>query len=303
MSKYLIFDMSNVLYRTFFVHPHEDDDTLAGLAMHSALMSLNKYFKQHKPDKVVMAFDSSSWRKDYTASSICISKKPYKGNRRKDMSPSQQQKYTRFIDHLREFEALMSDYTTVICLRGDKLEADDLIAGFIQAHPDDQLILISSDSDMLQLLIHDNLQIISPQTDKAQSLEDYNNDARYYLFTKCIRGDATDNVQSALPRVRTKRIQQAYNDPFERVQLMKETWKDHEGNEYRVEELYEENQLLIDLTQQPDPIRIKMADVIKEATSKKQKYSHFHVLKFVGKYDLEKIKASIDQFIPMLSRP
>ncbi|TFH08230.1 MAG: hypothetical protein E4H14_06805, partial [Candidatus Thorarchaeota archaeon] len=105
--KYLVFDISNLLYRTFFAQRQENDETLAGLATHSALVTLNKYFRQHKPDRVVMAFDRSSWRKDYTASPECLSKKPYKGNRRKDMSPAQQAKFQRFMNHLSEFETLI----------------------------------------------------------------------------------------------------------------------------------------------------------------------------------------------------
>ncbi len=75
MTKYLVFDISNLLYRTFFAHHTEDDITIAGLATHSALLVLNKYYRQYKPHKIVMAFDNESWRKDYTASEECISKR------------------------------------------------------------------------------------------------------------------------------------------------------------------------------------------------------------------------------------
>lgn len=303
MCDFLVYDISNILYRTFFAHKQEDDSTIAGLAIHTALVTLNKYFRQYKPKKkVVMAFDSSSWRKEYTSSEQCISKKPYKGNRRKDMSPSQQAKYMRFIEHLREFEKLISEHTTIIALRGEKLEADDLIAGFIQRHPDDNIVLISSDSDMLQLLKNPNLKIISPATDKELTLEEFDNDPKLYLFTKCLRGDPTDNIQSALPRVPSTRIRKAYKDPFERVQLMKEFWKDHEGNEFQVEKLFEENKMLIDLEAQPEQIREHLETVLNEQLSKERKFSLFHILKFCGKYELNKVKENIDSFVPLLSR-
>ena len=57
--RYLVFDISNLLYRTFFVQRQENDETLAGIAAHSALVTLNKYFKKYKPDRVVMASVSS----------------------------------------------------------------------------------------------------------------------------------------------------------------------------------------------------------------------------------------------------
>ena len=55
--RYLIFDISNILYRTFYANKGDDDITLAGLAQHAALTTLNKYFKEYKPNKVVMTFD------------------------------------------------------------------------------------------------------------------------------------------------------------------------------------------------------------------------------------------------------
>lgn len=303
MSKrYIVFDISNMLYRTFFANKQETDTTIAGLATHVAFMTLNKYFRQHKPDKVVMAFDRKSWRKEYTSSELCLSGKPYKGNRRKDMSPSQQLKYERFMGHLREFESLVFENTTIIALAGDMLEADDLIAGFVQQNLDDETIIISSDSDMLQLLRYPNVQIISPATDKIVSLEEYNNDPEYYLFQKCVRGDSTDNVQSAYPRIRSKDIEKAFTDPFERVQMMQHLWKDVTGKEYKVRDLYEENQLLIDLSMQPDTIRAKIKQVIDEAMSKQKKFSHFHLMKYLGKYELDAIAKQIDNFIPLLSK-
>lgn len=301
--RYLVFDISNMLYRTFYAQTNEDDETLAGLATHSALVTLNKYYKQFKPDRVIMAFDRSSWRKLYTASEVCISKRPYKGNRRKDMSPSQQAKYQRFLGHLAEFETLIEKYTTIVTLAGDKLEADDLIAGFVQSHTEDEVILISSDSDMCQLLKHPNVNIISPATDKPVSLEkEYDGDAELFLFFKCMRGDSTDNVQSAYPRVRAERLRKAYADPYEMVQLMKETWVNERKEEMSVEALYEENQLLIDLEQQPEPIRESMFKIINERMEEKKQFSYFHIMKFIGKYQLNKIRDNIDQYLPMLSK-
>lgn len=303
--RYLVFDISNMLYRTFFVQKQESDETLAGLATHTALVTLNKYFRKFKPNKVVMVFDRPSWRKEYTASEECISKKPYKGNRRKDMTPSQEEKYGRFKAHIAEFEKLIADHTTIISLAEERLEADDLIAGFcqkMQGNTEDEIVIISADSDLLQLVRYGNVQVISPATDEPQSLEEYNGDPKYYVFQKCLRGDPTDNVQSAYPRVPAKRIQKAYTDPFEYVSLMKQTWTNENKVEFQVENLFAENQILIDLEKQPDDIRALMAAAIDRAMEKKRQFSMFFILKFIGKYKLNKIKESIDQYIPLLSR-
>lgn len=294
-----------MLYRTFYAQTNEDDETIAGMAAHMALTTLNKYYKQFKPNKVVMAFDRSSWRKEYTAEHNFL--KPYKGNRRQDMSQSQQAKYERFMNHLAEFEALITQHTTITTLYGDKLEADDLIAGFVQMHPDDELIVISADSDLAQLMKHDNVTLISPATDKEQTtLSKFDNDAEFYLFQKCIRGDTTDNIQSAYPRVRSTRIKEVYDDAlngdgYKFVTFMKETWTDQNNRTFTVEEMFKHNQALIDLEKQPDYIRELMTTTINTELNLSKQFSYFHLLKFIGKYKLVKIKESVELFIPMLS--
>jgi 5'-3' exonuclease len=303
--KYLLFDISNLLYRTFYANKTADDVTLAGLATHSALQTLNKYFKQHKPHKVVMAFDRLSWRKAYTKSEQCVSGRPYKGTRRKNMSPAQLAKYGKFLDHLRELETLITEHSTIITLAQEGLEADDLIAGFVQYHQntDAEITIVSNDGDMLQLLRFPNVKIISPDTGKEKTLEEFNDDPDYLLFFKCIRGDhITDNIQSAFPGVSKLRIEKAYKNSFERVQMMKEVWKDENLKVFRVEDLYNENVLLTDLSAQPEHIRVLIEDTIYDAMEKQRKFSHFHLMKFLGKYDLKKIADSLDQYLPLLSR-
>lgn len=305
--RYLVLDITNMLHRTFYANTNEDDKTLAGLASHSALVTINKYFRMFRPDKIVMAFDRHSWRKDYTSSDECLSKKPYKGNRRQSMTPSQQLKYQRFLNHLAEFESLISKCTTIKTLVNDGLEADDLIAGFCQIYSDDdnEIIIISTDSDMAQLLRYTNVRVISPATDKDQSLQEYDDDPLFYLFQKCMRGDPTDNVQSAFPRCRAAKIKQAYTDEFARTNLMNSTWTFDDGNGeqvYRVGDLFKENQLLIDLEKQPNNIRELIFNTIEDEMNKSKQFAMFNMLKFIGKYDLVKIKEGMDQYILMLSK-
>lgn len=305
MSKcdYLVFDISSVLYRTFYAQKTEDDITIAGMASHTALTTLNKYYKEYQPSKgVVMAFDRPSWRKQYMSSALAVSDKPYKGTRRKDLSPSQQAKYDLFKKHLAELELLIAEHTTIVTLANEGLEADDCIAGFVRLHPDNEIVIISSDSDLLQLVRHRNCVVVSPATGKPQSLAKFEEDPDYYTFHKCIRGDTADNIQSALPGVRSTEIRKAYLDPFARVALMKQTWTDQNGKEFLVEDLFEENMLLIHLDQQPAPILEKINNTVYNAVSLDKKFSMFHIMKFIGKYELNKIKDNLDQYVPMLSK-
>jgi 5'-3' exonuclease len=301
-----------MLYRTFFVNKmkHSVEES-AGLAHHSALITLNKYFRNFKPHKVVMAFDRTSWRKAYTADeSLCISGKPYKGNRRQNMTPAEKEMFAKFIRHLNDFEDMMDRKTSVVCLAGDGLEADDLIAGVVDEFPDDEVIVVSADKDLIQLLRNPNVKLIDPATgeDRRKLLDkDYDGDVDYFMFEKCIRGDTGDNVQSAFPGVRKTRIKKAYTDAFEQVNLMNESWSigdkgTDDYKEFLVKELFEENKLLMDLTAQPDVIKDRVKQTIEEAFNDPGEYSHFHFLKFLGKYELKKISEQVDNFVQMLSR-
>lgn len=311
MQTFLVFDVSNMLYRTFFANKlkHSVEES-AGLAHHSALITLNKYFRNFKPHKVMMAFDRSSWRKAYTADELCISGKPYKGNRRQNMTPAEKEMFAKFLNHLSDFEDMMTKQTSVMCLACNGLEADDLIAGVVQMFPDDEVVIVSADKDLMQLLRNDKVKLIDPASgkDRRELLNsDYNGDVDYFMFEKCIRGDAGDNVQSAFPGVRKTRIKKAYGDAFEKVNLMNETWSMGESGtdefkEHIVKDLFAENQLLMDLSDQPDIIKDRIKITIDEAFENPGKYSHFHFLKFLGKYELKKITEQVDNFVRMLSR-
>jgi len=302
--KYMILDISNLLYRTYYANKNEDELTLAGLAQHQALLTLNKYYQLYKPDKIVMAFDRKAWRINYTTSEQCISGKKYKGNRRKDMTEKERAKYEAFLDHLTQFEELMRVHTSVICLAADGLEADDLVAGFVQeyAGAENEIIAVSTDKDYIQILGYENVKLIDPATGDERTLEDWDGSAELFMFEKCIRGDAGDNVQSAYPRVRKTRIMKAWTDPLERVNMMEETWTNQDGKTMLVKEVFKENELLMDLAKQPQEWRDLMATTIKENMEDPGKFSLFQFMKFLGRFEMKKVADNVGTFSEMLSR-
>lgn len=302
MSSTMIFDMSGILYRTFYANQNEDELTSAGMAHHIGLTSVNKFFKENLPvDRIVMVFDRPSWRKKYTASPKCVSKRPYKGNRRQNMTEKQQAKFAAFKEHVLEFETMIREHTSITVLSSPLLEADDLIAGYVRMHPDDQLIVMSADKDMLQLLDHPNIKLIDPFTSKPRNLDDCDGDVEYFLFKKCFRGDAGDNVMSAYPRLRETEIRKAYEDAYHLANLLNHEWSDAERT-YKVKDLYAENRLLMDLRCQPSSIQELIQEVIDEELNRKRAFSMFHFLKFTGKYQLKKIAENIQNYIQMLSK-
>lgn len=304
-DRILCLDMSNLLYRTFYANKSDDDVTIAGLAHHMALTTMNKYYKTFKPTKMILTFDKPNWRKEYTKSDKCVSKKIYKGNRRQKMTPKEKEKYTNFINHLTEFEIIMKEHSSAIVLSANKLEADDLMAGVAQLYSmegNNEVIIVSGDGDIKQLLRYDNVRVINPANGKDQDLSEWNNDADLFMFEKCIRGDRGDNVQSALPYVKKTKIWKAYNDPLARANLMHETWiNPTDGREMVVKKLYDENKLLMDLTCQPEDIQQLIFKNILQGINNPGKFSYFHFMQFLGKYEMKKIADQAEIFTPMLS--
>ena len=300
---FCLIDMSLILHKTYYVHAKVPTEDLVPLAYHASLQTLNKYHKKYNPTKMIFAFDRGNWRKTYTQSELCISGKLYKGQRRQNMTPAQKKRWDVFKGFINDFEQLMRDHTSIVCLAGDSLEADDLIAGFCQQNTDaDEIVIITADKDMMQLLRFPNVLLIDPTTGKPRSLEEWNGDADHFLFEKALRGDVGDNLSSAYPRIRKTKIDEAYFDSFKRVNMMRETWTNQEGKTMVVGDLFEENKLLMDLSAQPDYIKEKIIAVIEHEMKNCGKYSHFHFLRFLGKYELKNVAKQLENFIPLLSR-
>ena len=137
-------------------------------------------------------------------------------------------------------------------------------------------------------------------------------DPQWILFEKCMRGDASDNVFSAYPGVRTKGTKnsvgllEAYADITKRGfawnNLMLQRWTDHNGQEHRVLDDYQRNRTLIDLRAQPEEIKSKINDTIQEGcTALNRPMVGAHFLKFCGKYDMNRLSDQSTGFADLLS--
>ena len=310
----LIIDGNNILYRTFHANNRggEPDDVIIGMCLHSALMTLNKYFKMFNADDVIVTFDSYSWRKEYTEDlTKCVTNKKYKGHRRQDQTPKQQELQRKLDDHLDDFCEMLRKYTSVIVLRRELLEGDDLMAAWVQMHRDDNNVVITGDKDLMQLLRYDGVKVINPADDKERKLDDWNNDPKLFLFEKFFRGEAktNDNIQSAYPKLRKDKIVKAYSDEYDFNNLLNHRFTQLEqlpngefGEvEYLTKDVFYENKILMDLTAQPKPIKVQMVKTILEAKENRGKYNHLKFLRFCTVNELTRILERVEDFVPMLN--
>jgi 5'-3' exonuclease len=325
--KYALIDTANTFFRARHVASRNSDPwEKVGMALHLTLASCNQIVRKFGIDHVVFCLEGKSWRKSYY--------EPYKKNRVVDtqsQTEAEKEENVLFWETYEKFTTFLREKTNVSVLRDPKAEADDLIARFIHLHPDDEHFIISSDSDYIQLITK-NVKQYNGITNQLITLEGYFDDKgriikdkktgepkllgdpQFILFEKCMRGDATDNVFSAYPGVRTKGTKnkvgliEAYADRekqgYSWNNLLLQRWLDHNNVEHRVRDDYERNKVLIDLTCQPDEVKQSVDKYIREGvrtTTTPQVGIHF--MKFCGKYELTKISEQADTYAKWLNSP
>lgn len=304
MHTFIHTDGQNLFHRQIrMTNPSLGIDSMIGMALHMILNSMKKEFTTWKGTHVVFYLEGRSWRKSVYPD--------YKANRKiafAELTPKEQEDHKILQEAFDDFVDYLDKKTNITVLRNPGAEADDMIAVFIEAHPDDNHVLISSDSDFFQLLRHPNVTIYDPVKDiliKRDGVYDekgnklafelveskiragkqdpnFTVDSDWYeyeLFKKCIRGDKTDYIFSAYPGVREKGtksqigIREAYEDRnskgYKWNNFMLQKWVDHEQKERIVKNQYELNKKLIDLSQIPDDVKAECLRIIAEELERK----------------------------------
>lgn len=309
---YILVDVANMMFRARHVVRGDDMATKIGMAYHITFNSINKVWREQNGTHVVLCYEGRSWRKDHYL--------PYKRNRaeaRAALSDREQAEEKMFFDAFDELRDFFINRSNVTVLQNERCEADDFIARWIQNHPEDKHVIVSSDSDFYQLLA-DNVSQYNgitghlitlngifddrgkPVKDKKTKEDKKPGDPEWLLFEKCIRGDTSDNIFSAYPGVRTKGtknkvgMMEAFEDRnakgYNWNNFMLQRWVDHEGVEHRVLDDYNRNREIIDLTMQPDDIKAVLDSTIVSQVQKERKTQvGIHFMKFCGKWDMQKV--------------
>ena len=323
MATYVLVDTANTFFRARHV-VRGDLDTKVGMALHITLSGVKKAWQDFDADHVVFCLEGRSWRKDFY--------EPYKRNRqvtRDKMTVAESEEDRVFWEIFDEFKDFVSTKTNCTVMQNPVLEADDLIAGWVQSHPNDNHVIISTDGDFAQLIApnckqYNGIQDITithegyfdkkgnPVIDKKTKLEKPAPEPEFMLFEKCMRGDTSDNVFSAYPGVRKKGTKnkvgliEAFEDKdtkgYNWNNLMLQRWTDHEGAEHRVLDDYNRNVTLCDLTAQPDDIREIINNTINEnAKPKEIQQVGMRLMKFCAKWDMQRIADQAQYFAEPLN--
>jgi 5'-3' exonuclease len=286
---------------------------------------VRKAWRDFNGSHVIFCLEGRSWRKDHYV--------PYKRNRtdaRAAHSPREAEEEKLFWETFDQFKDFVIEKTNCTVLQHPKLEADDLIAGFIQAHPNDHHVIISTDGDFAQLIApnvkqyNGVMQITTthegyfdekgkPVVDKKTKQVKPAPDPQWLLFEKCMRGDTSDNIFSAYPGVREKGtknkvgLREAFGDRdtkgYSWNNMMLQRWTDHEGIEHRVLDDYQRNVLLCDLTAQPEDVKLIINETINIATTANKNISQvgIRLLKLCKEYDLAKVSEQVQSYAEPLN--
>lgn len=230
----VLFDLSNLAYFGAYLcgrgveeHPH------AAIAIQqSTLQLMRTIYRRIRPDWAFFACDHQHyWRRkifpDYKA----------------------QRQLTLLKQQVRAAIALIKKEKQSLCLEVESCEADDIIYTVTRL-VEGPVTIVSSDSDFVQLA-SERVQLFHP---KAQNFVTPPKNPQYELFLKCIRGDTADNIPSAYPYVQQKRLQAAFRNKGFYQQLMQSVNKHGK----RVEECYQFNRQLIDLSRIPKEIQSRL---------------------------------------------
>lgn len=320
MSKFLLVDASHMFHRAKH-SVRGDQSEKIGMCLHIIFNSLSKAWRKHGADHIVFAFDGRSWRKDIY--------KPYKANRPVASNPTELADAKLFFEAFDIFREFIRTKTNCTVLEHPTLEADDLISGFIQAHPDDSHVIVSSDGDFEQLLtskvvLYNGVDDVTiglngifdykgnPVLDKKTGNPKTPPNPEWSVFEKSVRGCTTDNIFSAYPGIREKGsknkigLRQAFEDRVKRGfdwnSVMMHHWTDHHGVEHKVMDDYLRNKQLVDLKDQPNDIQVVIFETVGAASSPRNTPQiGLHFLKFCGKYDLQKVSEQANTYSQMLN--
>ena len=317
---HILVDTANTFFRARHVIRGDTSEKI-GMAIHITMNSIKKAWADFNGSHLVFCLEGRSWRKDHYA--------PYKRNRKEifeAMTEKEKDENKVFWECYDDLTDFIKTKTNATVLQNPRAEADDLIARWIDKHPNNKHVILSTDKDLNQLvnenvkqyngitettITHEgwfdnkNNPVIDKKTDAPKGAPDI----EWIIFEKSMRGDPSDNIFSAYPGVRTKGtknkigLREAFGDRqakgYTWNNLMLTKWVDHDGKEHRVMDDYERNKFLVDLHQQPEAIVEELDQTITQAMAENKSIDQVGVrfMRFCAKYDLNRISEQAQLYV------
>lgn len=160
---------------------HNVTENLKSFSINIFLNMIHKYFKENRDSTFLFVWDGrrgSAWRKEENPD--------YKSNR----DHSHEIHYKIFIESMQEEREILKEYP-VIQFQDIEAEADDLIYNLCDEFKNDDVKVISGDSDFIQLpQKFGKTKVWNPRTKKYYKIPEYD-----YVTYKAIVGDNSDCIE------------------------------------------------------------------------------------------------------------
>lgn len=242
------------------------------LIRHMVLNSLRSYIKQfkNKYGDVVIACDNKKyWRRDVFPF--------YKSNRKKDREKSGFD-WALIFDTLNKIRDELKEYFPYKVIDVDGAEADDVIAVLTARHsPHEEVLILSSDKDFMQLQKYNNVTQYSPILKKYISTDNPKN----YIKEHIIKGDRGDGIPNFLSPDNVFALGERQK-PIRKDKIAQ--WISMDPKEFCVNESmlrgYKRNQILVDLDYIPEDIQSSIVEEYENVKSgSRQKMMNYFIEK------------------------
>jgi len=258
--------------------------------VHLFLTQLTKRIKMFNADKnnrIVLAIDSRSWRKDYFEKvKDDYFKNYYKNKEKSDEGYKAHREKSDAIDWNKIYKMVddivdnLNKYTDIVAIKIEEAEADDIIGALTLNNSNEDVVIVSGDKDFKQLLTKSNIKLYDGR--KGQYAEV--SDAELFLKIHIIMGDKADEIPAIMERVGEKTAIKLLPN----IDMMLETDNDLKFR-------YKINKKLIDLTEIPSYI----SDKIINSYDDKKSVFNFNANKFtefLNKYRCRELLSNVNSF-------
>ena len=209
MDKILIFDAMNAMHRARF--PFNDGNYSI---VFNFFRNIRPLIEQFSPDKVFFVFEGHpKFRHELYAD--------YKANRiiktaSEELTEQQKLKQEEMVDFYRQAQIIIQllKFLPVSLVKAENYEADDTIATLCEDLKEENITIISSDTDFIQLLQkgYKNIGLYNPIKKEFLEPPEYP-----YVVWKSLAGDKTDNIPKILTEGKATKI---CNDPSKLEQFL-----------------------------------------------------------------------------------
>ena len=158
-----------------------EEDLIRHMVLNSLRLIRSKFHQEHG-ELVICADSKKYWRREVFPY--------YKSNRKKDREKSDVD-WTSLFTFLNKVRQELEEHFPYKVLHIEGAEADDIIGVLTKKyHQEENILIVSSDKDFLQLQQHENVKQYSPIMKKFIRTDDPKN----YIFEHILKGDRGDGI-------------------------------------------------------------------------------------------------------------